>query len=507
MIVAIRADASVLLGSGHVMRCAALAEALCARAAQVIFICREGPGDMADWLAAAGFAVRRIAPGGDSWQDDAAATVAAMAGLKPDWLIVDHYRLDARWERQLAAHAGKILAIDDLADRPHACNVLLDQNFYPDATRRYEPYLAPNCLRLLGPDYALLRGEFRQARARRRVRDGVVRRILCFFGGADAGNATGMALEALALLARPDIAVDVVIGASNPWRARIEQQCAALPQARFHCQVSNIAELIQAADLCIGAGGSSSWERCCLGLPSTVLAVADNQVEVARALSDQGCLQYLGRAADVSAARLAQALSALLADAAALCAMAERGAMLVDAQGSARVAELLADGQAPQQEAPAICLRRATLADETRLLEWRNAPEVRAASFDSRLLALEEHQQWLRAVLADPARHLLVAEQAGQAVAVLRYDVSGAEAEVSIFLVPGLAGQGIGTSVLQEGSRWLREHQLQVGAVRARILNSNRASRAAFLKAGYAASGDDYIFALRSAGEQHSRKS
>jgi UDP-2,4-diacetamido-2,4,6-trideoxy-beta-L-altropyranose hydrolase len=505
MIVAIRADASVLLGSGHVMRCAALGEALRAHGAQVIFICCEGDGDMAGWLVAAGFAVRRLAPDAGGWQDDAAATVAALASLKPDWLIVDHYWLDARWERQLAAHAGKILAIDDLANRPHACNVLLDQNFYPDAASRYEPYLTPDCLRLLGPGYALLRGEFGQAYARRRVRDGVVRRILCFFGGADAGNATGMALDALALLARPDIAVDVVIGAANPWRERIERQCGALPQARFHRQVSNMAELMQAADLCIGAGGSSSWERCCLGLPSVVLAVADNQVEVARALSDHGCLNYLGRAAEVTAASLAQALSDLLRDAAALGAMAERSATLVDAQGSERVAQLLAGAPAAQAQGPAPTLRRATPADESNLLEWRNGSEVRAASFDSHLLAPEEHRRWLRAVLANSARHLLVAEQAGQPVAVLRYDVSGAEAEVSIFLLPGLSGQGIGTRVLQEGSHWLRAHQPQVGAVRARILPTNPASRAAFLKAGYCASGDDYIFALRSASEQHTR--
>jgi UDP-2,4-diacetamido-2,4,6-trideoxy-beta-L-altropyranose hydrolase len=464
----------------------------------VLFVSAIADGDMASWLEAAGYAVRRLQLALDAgWQEDAVATQAALAGDPPDLLLVDHYRLDARWERLLAGCAGKILAIDDLADRPHACDVLLDQNYHADAAARYAPHLPAGCLALLGPAYALLRPEFAEVRARARRRGGPTRRLLCFFGAADAANATGLALDALALLARPGLAIDVVVGAANPWRAQIEQQCASLPQTRFLCQVETMAELMQAADLCVGAGGSASWERCCLGLPSLVLTVADNQVEVARALDALGCLRYLGRAAETGAAALARALAELLDDDEVLRAMGARGAALVDGRGAARVAAAL--------QAAAVSLRRATLDDQARLLAWRNAPEVRAASFDPRMLTREEHQRWLRAVLADPARHLLVAELGGQPVAVLRYDVAGAEAEVSIFLLPGLAGRGIGTAVLRAGSRWLQGVLPQTGSVRARILPSNPASRAAFRKAGYQPSGDDFIFALHTACQPHPR--
>jgi RimJ/RimL family protein N-acetyltransferase len=278
------------------------------------------------------------------------------------------------------------------------------------------------------------------------------------------------------------------VGAANPWREQIARRCRDTPGFHFHCQVSNMAELMLGADLCIGAGGSSSWERCSVGLPSLVLAVADNQVEVARALDAHGCLRYLGPADTVSAPALADAVAALLADPPALRAMAECGAALVDAQGAARVARAL--------ECAPVRLRRAGLADADQLLAWRNAPAVRAASFDPQPITAAAHRRWLHALLADPGRHLLVAEQGAEPVAVLRYDVAGTEATVSIYLLPDCAGRSLGSAILLEGTRWLRAAQPGLVQVRARILAGNAASRAAFRKAGYLASGADYLLTL-----------
>jgi UDP-2,4-diacetamido-2,4,6-trideoxy-beta-L-altropyranose hydrolase len=339
--VAIRADASVAIGSGHVARCAALAEALRARGAEVVFVCRRQDGDMIAWLRAARFEVRPIAPSGDDWRADADASGAALAGARVDWLIVDHYQLDARWERALRGRAGRVMVIDDLADRDHDADLLLDQNIHPDAARRYDGRLAAHCRRLLGPDYALLRTEFARARGQLRTRDGGVQRILCFFGGADAGNETAKALAALASLARPGLAVDVVLGAANPHRHDLARQYAGADWLRLRVQVDNMAELMRSADLCIGAGGSATWERCCLGLPALLIAVADNQIEIARQCAQLEAAVYLGESAALSVADIAAAVASLLDSPRRLRALGANALRLVDGRGCGRVVDAL----------------------------------------------------------------------------------------------------------------------------------------------------------------------
>ena len=341
--VAIRADASVAIGSGHVMRCAALATALRSRGAAVVFVCRSAPGDLLAWLDSAGFAVRALAPAVTGWEeDDAAATRAALAGIDPDWLIVDHYQLDARWEQSMRPAAGRILAIDDLADRPHECDVLLDQNLYLDSAARYAGRVPAACTRLLGPGYALLRPQFRRARALVKKRPSEVGRILLAFGGSDAGNETAKALRAIRLLDRSAMQVDVVVGAANPHRAALEQYCRTLHNVVLHCQVDDMARLMLGADLCVGAGGSTSWERCCVGLPTLAVAIAANQVEAARTLGKLGYVRFLGSADQISEQDIAQALVRAIADGAALQAMAQHGMKLVDGEGASRVAAFLA---------------------------------------------------------------------------------------------------------------------------------------------------------------------
>lgn len=339
MKIAIRADASVAIGSGHVMRCAALADGLRERGAQVVFVCRTAPGDMGGWLAAAGFEVRMLPAAQWSWQDDAAQVLALLDGEAIDAIVVDHYGLDARWEEQ-AARIAPVMAIDDLADRPHACELLLDQNLYDDGARRYDGLVPVACECLLGPRYALLRPQFADARSRRRPQHRKVERVLVCFGGSDAGNETAKGIEALRLLGG-GLAADVVIGGGNPHRRAIEQLCASLPWTRLLVQAEDMAQLMLDADLCIGAGGSTTWERCCVGLPGILVAVADNQVQAMRTLSRHGCVHFMGMASDVSARDLADAVAALMASPERLAALADNGLRLVDGEGVSRVAERL----------------------------------------------------------------------------------------------------------------------------------------------------------------------
>lgn len=322
MRVVIRADASREIGIGHVVRCLTLAECLRQGAAQIAFACDDLPGNMIDGIRHAGFEVRD-------------AALADAVGI--DWLVVDHYGLDRGYESSMRLAARKILVIDDLADRPHDCDLLLDQNLYDDIEMRYRKLVPRHALILTGPRFALLRPEFAQARARA-GREGPLRRILVFFGGSDPTNETLKTLRALEQLGSTDIAVDVLIGVSNPHREEVTAYAGTLQNVAVLARTDRMSELMLRADLAIGGGGTTSWERCCLGLPSITIAVADNQVELSRTLGDRGYQHYLGRFDQVTVEGIADALAQAIAGFREVAAMGLRGMQLVDGLGVQRVA-------------------------------------------------------------------------------------------------------------------------------------------------------------------------
>jgi UDP-2,4-diacetamido-2,4,6-trideoxy-beta-L-altropyranose hydrolase len=329
--VAIRTDANVNIGAGHAMRCLTLAHELRRRGAAVWFSCRDLDGNMSSVIESKGFNVflhalddprTRTEQLFDDWQEDAAVTVSDLRRMgDADWVVVDHYGLDHRWEARIAAHAKRVFVIDDLANRRHDCQVLLDQNYYVDADTRYEGLVPAGCATLLGPGFALLRPEFLAARHRLRTRDGKVRRILVSFGGSDPGNLTQKTMLALNALGTTEARCDILVGGSNPNRDRIRQLCERDPRFAYHCQVDNMAELVASADLGLGAGGATTWERCFLGLPTITIALAENQVRTTVDLSEAGACWYLGRAETVTSEILQSAIGRALADSGKLLAM------------------------------------------------------------------------------------------------------------------------------------------------------------------------------------------
>jgi UDP-2,4-diacetamido-2,4,6-trideoxy-beta-L-altropyranose hydrolase len=316
MNVVIRTDASTLIGSGHVMRCLTLANQLRQNGAAVSFVCRELPGNCCSAIRDRGFdvALLRAPEGvgisssdanrwlGVEWQTDADQTIEHITPLSRDvdWLIVDHYALDSRWETSLRPHVGQILVIDDLADRKHQCDMLLDQNYYEETSSRYNGLTPATCRRLVGPRYALLRPEFIEGRRSRGRRTGEIHRLLIFFGGVDRTNETSKAVDAVTFAAEQGIAVDVVVGAANPHFAEIEEKIVHLQSGRLLRNVGNMAELMSEADLAIGAGGTTTLERAYLGLPSITIVIADNQAESIRALDELGAVWNLGNAGQVT---------------------------------------------------------------------------------------------------------------------------------------------------------------------------------------------------------------
>lgn len=488
----IRADASLEIGVGHVMRCATLAEHLRLVDADITFVCRPQPGDLIDWLRSKNFVVHELPNEVATMAQDAEQTAEILEKNSPaklDWLVVDHYGLDREWEQRLRPHAQKILVIDDLADREHDCDLLLDQNFHADMARRYRGRVPGTCRLLLGPAYALLRQEFIAARRALPERDGVVRRLLISFGGTDPTNESGKALEALRVLGRDDLAVDIVLGTGNPRRTMIEREAAALPGVQCHVGVENMADFMARADLALGAAGTTTWERCCLGLPSLVVSVAENQVLSARSLAESGYLIYLGFAQETTAADIAGGLGVLLHNRPWMKFLGQASAALVDGRGVARVAYSMMP--------PQISLRPAQAADSDAIWRWRNAEETRRHAFDDRPIPQDVHDRWFESALHDPARALLIGVHQGQAIGVLRYDITGDRATVSVYLLPGLYGRGFGSSLLEAGSRWMLENHPGVGVLRAEVKVANEASSGAFLKAGFLSYANIYQMELK----------
>ncbi len=314
MLTIFRVDASIQIGSGHVMRCLTLADALKKEGAECAFICREHNGNMLTFIHSKGHKVitlpfkksssnlthqhsrqEYIDWLGVSIDEDAQQTIEAIQSFttdKSDWLIIDHYALDTVWEKSLRPYCQKIMVIDDLADRQHDCDLLLDQTFGRDE-RDYQVLVPEDCTILTGSYYALLRPEFAQWReySLQRRQKPQLKQLLITLGGVDKDNVTGQVLAALANSHLPkDCKIIVVMGEHAPWLESIKSQASHLSwTTEVRVNVANMAELMANSDLCIGAAGSTTWERCCLGLPTIMLVLAENQQKIADELAKESC--------------------------------------------------------------------------------------------------------------------------------------------------------------------------------------------------------------------------
>lgn len=296
-----RADASTRIGTGHVMRCLTLADELRASGAESLFLCRQMEGDLIGAIRARGhlvhplpeFALQVAADWTNEDQVGDAEVCRRALAHEPqaDWVVVDHYALNHIWESMMRPFCRRLMVIDDLADRAHDCDLLLDPGL-GRCEADYTDLLPATATRLLGPQHALLRPEFAAHRAEslaRRVTP-ALKRILVTLGGSDSENVTCKVLDALDSTPLPaEVEITVVMGPSAPWLEAVRLRASAMrAPTRVLSGVSNMARLMTDSDLAIGAAGSTAWERCCLGLPSIQMVLADNQAGAAAALSHYG---------------------------------------------------------------------------------------------------------------------------------------------------------------------------------------------------------------------------
>jgi UDP-2,4-diacetamido-2,4,6-trideoxy-beta-L-altropyranose hydrolase len=496
MQVVFRVDASNKIGTGHVMRCLSLAEELRERDCNVQFICREHPGHMADMISSKDFQVSllpapdqayKVASGqndysawlGATQEEDAWQTIQALGSEEPDWLIVDHYGLDAGCEKALRQYASKIMVIDDLANREHDCDLLLDQNYFREPQKRYKALLPEHCDTLLRPRYAMLRPEFREARKFCRMRGGGMARVLIYFGGNDPDNLTGMALEALSDKSLSHLLVDSVIGPNNQYQEELEKQVEKRPGTRLHVQPESFTELMLRADLCIGAGGTTTWERLCLGLPSLVITVAGNQEPFTAELDQDGLVSWIGRKGKATASDISNGvineISKLQAQ-----EINPNSPISVDGFGALRVAEKLF----PSQEKE-LTLRKASPKDMELFYFWANDPVVRENSFQQDSIPWQEHATWFKNKLDSPYSCLWVLQTSkGLPVGQIRFDVQDDVADIDYSLDSVVRGRGWGEMILKMGLaefRRIHQHTPCQGRVKA----ANHASKHCFQRLGF----------------------
>ena len=495
MRVIFRADAGLHIGTGHVMRCLTLAEALRACGAECGFVTRDHTGHLAGRISARGFAVSLLPAGtgdfvapppahagwaGVHWTQDAAETLAATDGA--DWMVVDHYALDARWERAVAGGRMRLMVIDDLADRPHAANLVLDQKF-GHSPADHAGLLPAGCRCLAGPRHALLRPEFAQTRAQSLSdRDGRgLRHLIVTLGGVDRGDATSAVLEALRTACLPpDLRITVIMGSDAPALERVRALARDMPRpTRIAVNLEDMAALMAGADLAIGAGGGTTWERCCLGLPCVTLETAPNQKGVAPALADAGAGFDPGPPEGRDFVHNLQAAIAEASDPARLDAMSQKAASLCDGDGTPRVLAALVPSE--------VGFRCATRADSQRVWEWRDALDDSFRVSDEKP-PYAEHDRWFRKAVSEADPIIRILTQGALARGYLRLDRTGAtSARVSICLAPDARGQGLGRRLLVEADRL--GARLGLERLVAEIHEGNGASRKVFEAAGYVERG------------------
>lgn len=336
---AIRADASETIGSGHVMRTLTLANALSDRGANVTFVCRRRAGDMHERIQGAGFHLvpLSVATDRDSWLgvsygqeiDDSSEALSSINRL--DLLVVDHYGIDRKWERTMRRFCSSLMVIDDLANREHDCEILLDQNLGAEENDPYQLLVPPHARLMLGPRFALLREQFRPFAEKVRERDGKITRILVFMGGFDSDNATEKVLRGIDDLTERPKVVDVVLPEEAPHAGFVAEHCKRRGY-NYLGRVESMANAMEQADLSVGGVGSATWERCAVGLPAIALTLADNQRKGAHACEQRGAIVWLGDVAGTAPEHITAAIADLQSNQSRVRAMSAAARSVVSAE-------------------------------------------------------------------------------------------------------------------------------------------------------------------------------
>ena len=478
----IRADASTQIGTGHLMRCLALAQAWKDASGKVTFITACQTEGLLEQLQNEEFGLHLLAhpyPDPGDWD----FTKDILAAHPNAWVVLDGYHFDEVYQ-QWAKEAGhRLLVIDDMAHLKHYyADIVLNQNL--NAERLHyscEPYTRL----LLGTHYVLLRREFLAWRDWRREIPEVAQRVLVTLGGGDPENHTLKVIQALQEVDVPGLEATVVIGACNPHANGLEATIrrSRIPVRLVH-NAQNVPELMAWADVAISSSGTTVWELLSLVTPILVVVLAGNQRHIAEQIESRGAGKSLGREGNITTKSLAKAINLLLEDSELRAKMSKNARQMVDGQGARRV---VAYTQAAKSRG--LKLRPVRQEDCHLLWEWRNDPAVRAASFCTEPIPWEDHVAWFRTKLSDSScYHYILLSDEGLPVGQVRFDTSGGEAEINISIASDFRHSGYGANGIRIGSERLFQ-ETAIARIYAHVKPSNDTSIHAFSKAGYETAG------------------
>jgi len=480
----IRADASIGIGTGHVMRCLALAQAWQDAGGRAVFAMAETTPAIQARIAAEACEVVSISAATGT-EEDAKKTIDVARKEKSDWIAVDGYQFGTDYQRILKSAGFRILFLDDYGHAQHYfAELVLNQNAGVGAELYADR--EPETRLLLGPRYCLLRREFSAWRDWSRKILPVCRYALVMMGGSDPENLTARAIEALGWAGLEDLVTTVVIGGSNPNFAALQNLDGRSGQRIIlRRDVSDMAEPMAAADVAISAGGSTCWELCLLGLPMLLIDVADNQTKLVKELDRRGCAIRIGDGS-VTVDKVAEQLNHVVGSEELRQSLSKRSRELVDGNGAARVVSVLRGTEGIRI--------RSVRADDIRLLwEWANDPEVRAASFSSGAISWETHVKWFAEKFGENRSLLFVAEDdAGSPCGQIRFDLNGSDAELNISLAKEKRGAGLAVPLIEAGVREAFA-RTECARVHAFVRPENAVSARAFEKARFVRLGIEQI--------------
>jgi len=345
-----------------------------------------------------------------------------------------------------------IMIIDDLADRPHDCDLLLDQTFGRSSSD-YNALTPQQAFILCGAQYALLRPDFSSFRAssiERRSKTDSVQSIMISPGSMNLYNVTSLILNSF-LYIKGRFDITVILSSQAAYLNEVKASIAKIEANTNHkchllLDIENMAEIMAQNDFAIGAGGTTSWERACLGMPAAIIELADNQKKLAHHLEDAGAVMNLGWHEDLNEHTIAETLGSTLTDLKSIRMMSHTSSNICDGQGTEKIIKALSQAQLNKN----IVYRIATIDDADILLSWRNDQETRAASINQSPISYDDHINWLNAVLSHGDRTLYIVEIHNTPSATIRVDViSPTQSELSWTVAPNSRGQGLGRLIVQ----------------------------------------------------------
>ncbi len=469
-----RVDSSSIIGGGHLARCLELAKLFKKNEYSIYFVCINFDGNLNNWITKENFNLLLIENKSKDYCRDFENSEKLIKNLgKFNFIVVDNYQLDILWESKMRKYSKKIIAIDDLANRKHDCDILIDQNFTENNYLRYDGLVNKNTIMLLSPKYSIIKKEFRNINLKKSINKKVENIFICF-GATDPNNHSLKVLEALELLNHKLNSINVFTTEENLNYEDLKKKCSAIQNCFFNSNKLQLPEILSSCDLAVGGGGSMCWERAFLGIPSIVFGIAENQIEIIKALIKNEIVvgEYWHPKPDIKIIKYW--LEFAINNPQILEKLSNNSKKMVDGFGLDRINEFIQPVE--------FNFRKVTLSDAKKLYIWRNNPDIRKISKDKNTFKFDSHMIWLKKVLEDPEILFLIAENENEPIGVIRFNIFENIASLSIYKVPN-SRKSFG--LLKKSSNWLFKTHPNIKGIKAEILEENEVSYNAFYSAGY----------------------